>query len=156
MIDGEEPGEHAGACDDDEDLAGEQYRGSRRLDNVAPAKLPEYEHCHASCVDAGNGGRFRGRENAAVNSAQDDNGSAKRPQTTDDGMQETFPIKRLARAEAVAPRPPDDVCSEHPRNQQARQNAGSVKPRHRFLGGRAVDDHWDTRRDDDVRSRQPP
>jgi hypothetical protein len=65
-------------------------------------------------------------------------------------MQEAVEAEGFAGADAVAVRVPHHVQSEHQRQHEARQHAGGIEARYRFLRRRAIDDHRDAGWNDDV------
>ncbi len=113
-------------------------------------QFAKHEARHENRIDAGDRGGFGRREHAAIDAAEDDDRRAERPQAAHRRAQEALEIERLAGAEIAVPRAPDHIARDQSGDQQAGQDAGRIEPRHRFLRRRAIDDHRDARRDDDV------
>ena len=147
--DGQQPREHARPGDDDQHLRGQIHRVDRDVPDPAPRDVPVDELGDEDRVDAGDARRLGGREDPGIDAAEDDPRCAERPDAGFAGPQEFPHLEGAAFADIAAGGVPVDVAAHHQRHQEARKDAGDEQMRHRLLGGRAVEDHADRRRDDD-------
>ena len=98
---GEQPGEHAGDRDDEEDLRRQVHRGHRDVPELAPADFAMDRHGDEGDVDAGRAGGLGRRENAAVEPAENDHRHHDRPGAVLERHREGAPSKRRAGVEPL-------------------------------------------------------